>query len=66
MPNESASPPPNCGGRFAPRRSLARATVDVDRTAWLDLFGEAWERFNWRCHAYCQMTNHYPVVVEMP
>ncbi len=21
-------------------------------------------RFNWRCHAYCQMTNHYHLVVE--
>ena len=39
---------------------------DDDRTAWLDLFGEVCERFNWRCHAYCQMTNHYHVVVETP
>jgi hypothetical protein len=27
--NKSASPTPNCGGRFARRRSLARAAVDV-------------------------------------
>ena len=39
---------------------------DVDRTAWLELFGEVSERFNWRCHAYCQMTNHYHAVVETP
>ncbi len=39
---------------------------DADRTAWLDLFGEVCERFNWRCHAYCQMTNHYHLVVETP
>jgi hypothetical protein len=29
MPNKSASPTPNCGSRFAPGRSLARAAVDV-------------------------------------
>lgn len=28
-PNKPASPPPNCGGRPARRRSLARAAVDV-------------------------------------
>jgi hypothetical protein len=28
-PNEPASPTPNCGGRFARRRSLARAAVNV-------------------------------------
>jgi putative transposase len=39
---------------------------DADRSAWLNLSGEVCERFNWRCHAYCQMTNHYHVVVETP
>jgi REP element-mobilizing transposase RayT len=39
---------------------------DVDRTAWLALFERVCERFNWRCHAYCQMTNHYHFVVETP
>lgn len=39
---------------------------DADRQAWLTLLGEVCERFNWRCHAYCQMTNHYHVVVETP
>ncbi|RLK51501.1 transposase IS200 family protein [Alkalispirillum mobile] len=39
---------------------------DGDRRAWLDLLGEVCERFNWRCHAYCQMTNHYHLVVETP
>ena len=29
LPNKPASPTPNCGGRFARRRSLARAAVDV-------------------------------------
>jgi putative transposase len=39
---------------------------DAERAAWLDLFGDVCERFNWRCHAYCQMTNHYHIVVETP
>jgi putative transposase len=39
---------------------------DADRNAWLTLFGQVCERFNWRCHAYCQMTNHYHFVVETP
>jgi len=39
---------------------------DTDREAWLALLGQVCERFNWCCHAYCQMTNHYHVVVETP
>jgi len=39
---------------------------DADREAWLVLLGQVCERFNWCCHAYCQMTNHYHVVVETP
>lgn len=37
---------------------------DADREAWLVVFAEVCARFNWRSHAYCQMTNHYHVVVE--
>ncbi len=39
---------------------------DQDRTTWLVGFGEVCSRFNWRCHAYCEMTNHYHIVVETP
>ena len=39
---------------------------DQDRVNWLTAFGEVCARFNWRCHAYCEMTNHYHVVVETP
>ncbi len=39
---------------------------DADREAWLALLGEVCERFNWRCHAWCQMTNHYHLVIETP
>ena len=39
---------------------------DQDRADWLVVLGEVCRRFNWRCHAYCEMTNHYHVVVETP
>lgn len=47
------------------RREDIYLSVD-DRVAWLTLLGEVCQRFNWVCHAYCQMTNHYHVVVETP
>jgi hypothetical protein len=28
--------------------------------------GEVCSRYNWRCDAYCEMTNHYHIVVETP
>lgn len=39
---------------------------DEDREVWLRVFAAVCERFNWRCHAYCLMSNHYHVVVETP
>ena len=39
---------------------------DADRQAWLDVFAAVCERFNWVCHAWCQMTNHYHILVETP
>jgi putative transposase len=39
---------------------------DQDRAEWLIVLGEVCSRYNWRCHAYCGMTNHYHVVVETP
>ncbi|WP_295583705.1 transposase [uncultured Lamprocystis sp.] len=39
---------------------------ELDRVDWLEVVGQVCERFNWRCHAYCQMTNHYHLVVETP
>ena len=38
----------------------------ADRLAWLDVFGQVCERFRWVCHAWCQMTNHYHIVIETP
>ena len=39
---------------------------DQDRMVWLTVLGEVCSRFNWRCHAYCEMTNHYHFVIETP
>ena len=39
---------------------------DADRLQWLAILAEVCEQFNWRCHAWCQMTNHYHLVVETP
>jgi putative transposase len=39
-------------------------TDDADREKWLEILGSVCSRFNWRCHAYCQMDNHYHIVVE--
>lgn len=37
---------------------------DSDREKWLGLLGQVCERFNWKCHAYCLMSNHYHIVIE--
>ncbi len=39
---------------------------DDDRLAWLDTLAQVCKRFNWVCHAYCQMTNHYHQLIETP
>jgi putative transposase len=40
--------------------------TDADRMAWLEVFGQVCERFNWVCHAWCQMSNHYHLLIETP
>lgn len=37
---------------------------DDDRLRFLSSLSEVCADFNWRCHAYCQMTNHYHLLVE--
>ncbi len=37
---------------------------DEDRKKWLENLGNTCRRFNWRCHAYCLMDNHYHIVIE--
>lgn len=38
--------------------------ADSDRKKWLEIFGQVCKRFNWKCHSYCLMRNHYHIVVE--
>ena len=37
---------------------------DDDRRIWLEVLATACHRFNWIVHAYCQMTNHYHLLLE--
>ena len=37
---------------------------DEDRQMWMDVLGLVCERFNWVVHAYCQMSNHYHLLLE--
>ena len=37
---------------------------DEDRLDWLAVLSKVCRRFNWVVHAYCQMTNHYHLLVE--
>jgi putative transposase len=39
---------------------------DDDRLAWLEILGAVCRRFQWSCHAWCQMDNHYHAVIETP
>ena len=37
---------------------------DVDRQAFLSLLKTAVDRYDWYCHAYCLMDNHYHLLIE--
>ena len=39
---------------------------DHDRGVFLDRLGDLVERYNWICHAYCLMGNHYHLLIETP
>ena len=39
---------------------------DEDRESFLSVLGSVVERFNWICHAYCLMDNHYHLLIEPP
>ncbi|PCK06322.1 MAG: addiction module toxin RelE, partial [Alteromonadaceae bacterium] len=43
-------------------RGNARADIylsEQDRSDWLGVFRDVCRRYNWICHAYCLMDNHY-------
>ncbi|MET0981297.1 MAG: transposase [Telluria sp.] len=37
---------------------------DADRSAWLRVLGRVCERYHFVIHSFCQMTNHYHLLVE--
>lgn len=39
-------------------------THDEEREKYLAIFANACKRFDWYCHAYCLMTNHYHLLIE--
>ena len=39
---------------------------DSDHKAFLAVLGFVVKRFNWLCHAYCLMGNHYHLLIETP
>ena len=39
---------------------------DEDRGRFIDVLSIVVERFNWLCHAYCLMGNHYHLLIETP
>lgn len=39
---------------------------DTDRNIFLDTLHKVTQRYNWLCHAYCLMNNHYHLVTETP
>ncbi len=39
---------------------------DDDRLLFYGVLNEVYERYNWRIHAYCLMSNHYHLLVETP
>jgi len=39
---------------------------DMDRLIFLKVLSDVCQRYNWVCHAYCLMTNHYHLLIETP
>ena len=40
--------------------------TDADRQGFLSLLARICEKYNWTCHSYCLMSNHYHLLVETP
>jgi len=39
---------------------------EKDRDIFLDTLSQVDKRYNWLCHAYCLMNNHYHLIIETP
>jgi putative transposase len=46
------------------RENIVRA--DGDRPVFMEVLCDVQSRFSWVVHAYCQMINHYHLLVETP
>ena len=40
--------------------------TDADRREFVSLLAEVCKTYNWTCHAYCLMSNHYHLLIETP
>jgi REP element-mobilizing transposase RayT len=40
--------------------------ADVDHELFLSTLAAVVRRYNWICHAYCLMANHYHLLIETP
>ena len=50
-------------------RGNARENIflgNTDRYEFLQILGSVVEKYNWLCHAYCLMGNHYHLLIETP
>jgi REP element-mobilizing transposase RayT len=50
-------------------RGNARQSIfldDSDRGRFLKILASTIRRYNWLCHAYCLMDNHYHLIIETP
>ena len=48
------------------RDDIFLGSGDDDRVAFLGTLDRIGDRFNWTCHAYCLMSNHYHLLIETP
>lgn len=39
---------------------------DADRQKFIELLEKTVDHYNWQCHAYCLMENHYHLMIETP
>ena len=46
------------------RKAIVRD--DQDRKMFLDTLKDVTLRYNWLCHAYCLMDNHYHLLIDTP
>jgi REP element-mobilizing transposase RayT len=38
--------------------------TNADRQVFLDILGNTVEKYNWLCHAFCLLANHYHLIIE--